>query len=112
MLAEVRDIMISPPGRCCYEVTPDLDINKIDKNLKTIEDALKQICSIKEKYGVEKAHQSLQRSVNAKKAKIWEVLIDSKSRKLKGFGSLSSVIAKEYDKEIDKLISITNNIET
>jgi hypothetical protein len=112
MLAEVRDLMISPPGRCCYEVIPDLDINKIDKNLKTVEDALKQICSIKEKYGVVKAHQSLQRSLNAKKAKIWEVLCDSKSKKLKGFGSLPSSIAKEYDNDIDKLISITSTIET
>lgn len=112
MLAEVRDIMTNPPGRCCYEVTSDLDNSKIDKNLRIIEDALLQICEIKEKYGVDKSYQSLQRSVNAKKAKIWEVLCDSKSRKLKGFGSLPTSIAKEFDNDIDKLISITSNIET
>jgi hypothetical protein len=112
MLEEARNMMISPPGSCCYEVAVDLDTIKIEKNLKTIEGALKQICLIKQKYGVEKSSQSMMRSINAKKAKIWEVLCDSKSRKLKGFGSLPSHIAREFDNDIDKLMSITGNIET
>jgi len=112
MLVEVREMMINPVLRCCFEVKADLDVIIIDRNLRTIEDALKQICFIKQKYGIEKISQSMTRSINAKKAKIWEVLCDSKSRKLKGFGSLPSFIAREFDNDIDKLMSITGNIET
>jgi len=55
---------------------------------------------------------SLHRTINAKKTKIWEVLSDSKSRKMKGFGVFPTGIAKEYDRDIDELMAIASNIKS
>ena len=53
---------------------------------------------------------SLKRIVNAKCAKIWEILTDTFSRKIKGYGTFPEKYAEEFDTDINKLIEITNKI--
>jgi hypothetical protein len=62
------------------------------------------------KYGTAREEQSLQRIIDAKRAKIWEILTDSLSRKIKGYGTFPKKYADEYDSDIGKLIEITNKI--
>jgi hypothetical protein len=111
ILAEIEDIMVNSNQTCCYELKKDLDNITIEHNQKVIKEALLVICSLKEKYNTDKAVQSLQRIVDAKKTKIWETLHNSKSRRMKGFGEFPQRIIKEYDSDLDHLMSITEKIK-
>ncbi len=96
---------------CCYEIKKDIKPDIIKRNLEVIGSARNQICKLAEKYTTDKRSQSLQRIIAAKKTKIWEILCDSKTRKLKGFGEFPQRLIKEYDEDVDELMAITNKLE-
>jgi hypothetical protein len=111
LLNEIEDLMTSQYKTCCYELNNDVDSEKINQNLIIIENARKQICKLAEKYVTGMHSQSLQRIIAAKKTKMWEILCDSKARKLEGFGEFSQRLIKEYDEDIDELMAIASKIE-
>jgi hypothetical protein len=111
LLIEIKDNMVNPPHSCCAEVHNDVDISVIENNLLVIEEALDKICSLKEKYKTDKFTGSLQRVIDAKRAKIWETLQNSKSKRMKGFGEFPPKAIKEYDADIDNLMTIADKIK-
>ncbi len=111
VLVEIKNLMVIPKQTCCAELNKDINFSIVEQNLKVIEDALAQICLLKDKYNTDKSVQSLQRVVDAKKTKIWETLHNSKSRRMKGFGEFPQKEIKEYDDDIDKLMAIANQIK-
>ena len=111
LLIEIGDLMTSQYKTCCFEIKNDIDNDIINQNLKVIEDARKQICILTEKYGTDMHTQSLQRIVDVKKTKMWEILCDSKAKKLKGFGDFPQKLVKEYDRDIDELMAIADKIK-
>jgi hypothetical protein len=82
----------------------------IIQNLEVIEAERNQICKLADKYGTEISYQSLQRLVDVKKTKVWEILCDSKA-KLKGFGDFPQKLVKEYDNDIDELMALADEIK-
>ena len=46
LLIEIEDLMTSQNKTCCFELKNDVDSEKINQNLKVIEDARKQICNL------------------------------------------------------------------
>lgn len=110
MLVEIEDYLRAMKKYCCFEVDDDIDTDDRNYNLETINTARDQICKLAEKYNTTKHHQSLSRVINAKKTKIWEVLCDIKSKKQKGFGEFPKEMVKEYDKDIEQLMSLTDRI--
>ncbi len=111
LLIEIEDLMTSRSRTCCFEIINDVDNEIINQNLKVIEDARKQICILTEKYGTDMHTQSLQRIIDVKKTKIWEILCDSRAKKLKGFGDFPQKLVKEYDIDIDELMAIADKIK-
>jgi hypothetical protein len=111
LLIEIEDSMVSQYKTCCFEIKNDIDSDIINLNLKAIEEARQQICNLAEKYNTDKKFQSLQRIVDVKKTKIWEILCDSKSKKLKGFGEFPQKLIKGFDKDIDELMAIADKIK-
>ena len=111
ILIDIEAIMVNSNQTCCYELKKDLDNITVEHNQKVIKEALALICILKEKYNTQKATQSVQRIIDAKKTKIWETIHNSKSRKIKGFGDFSQKIVNEYDSDLDRLLSITERIK-
>jgi hypothetical protein len=103
--------MVNSNQTCCFELRKDINNSIIEQNLKVIEEALSQICSLKEKYNTNKTVQSLQRIIDTKKTKIWETLHNSKSRRMKGFGEFPQRLIKEYDGDIEHLMTITEKLK-
>jgi hypothetical protein len=110
LLTEIKEQMVISDHKCCFEIKKDLEDLKVENNLKVIETALLKICSLKDKYDTDKKIQSLRRVVDTKKTKIWETLHNSKSRRMKGYGEFAQKTVKEYDKDIDELMEITEKI--
>lgn len=111
LLVEIEDLMTSQYKTCCYEIKNDIDNEVINQNLKIIKDARNHICNLADKYSIDIYSQSLQRVLDAKKTKIWEILCDSKAKKLKGFGDFPQKLVKEYDKDIDELMAFAEKIK-
>jgi hypothetical protein len=103
--------MVSQYKTCCFEIKNDLDSEKISHNLKVIEEARKQICNLAEKYNTDMRTQSMQRIIDVKKTKIWEILCDAKSKKQKGFGEFPLKLIKEFDEDIEELMNIAEKIK-
>lgn len=111
LLIEIEDLTNNRYKTCCFEMKNDIGKEISNQNLKTIEEARKLICNLAEKYNTDKTIQSLQRIVDAKKVKIWEILCDSKAIKLKGFGDFPQKLVKEFDRDIDELMTITDKLK-
>ena len=69
-----------------------------------------QIRYLSDKYELRSTHFNLSQVINSKKAKMWEVLCDSKSMKLKGFGQFPPEYVLEFDSDIEKLLKLTERI--
>jgi len=110
LLIEIEDLMTSQYKTCCLEIKNDIGNEIINQNLKVIKDARNHVCNLVDKYSTDKHTQSLQRIVDVKKTKIWEILCDSKAKKLKGFGDFPQQLVKEYDRDIDELMAIADKI--
>jgi len=109
-LLELEDMLLKQSNSCCNVLINDIDDEIIATNISSIHEAKKYICELAEKYGTSKENLSLQRVINAKRTKIWEILTDTLSRKIKGYGTFPKKYVDEYDSDINKLIDITNRI--
>jgi len=109
-LSELEDMLLKHSNTCCNILHIDVDDRTIDNNISAIQVAKSYICELSEKYGTSKENLSLQRVINAKRTKIWEILTDTLSRKIKGYGTFPKKYSEEYDADINKLIEITNRI--
>ncbi len=110
LLTEMEEVILDKNNTCCSEVLMDIDNAAISNNLAAIQEAKTQICSLVDKYDTTRKTQRLQRIIDTKRTKIWEILNDSFSKKLKGYGSFPQKYSDEYDTDISKLIEITNKI--
>jgi hypothetical protein len=79
-------------------------------NISIIKKARTEICKLADKYGTSKERLSLQRIIDAKRTRIWEMLNNTLSRRIKGYGTFPKKYVDEYDSDIIKLIEITNRI--
>jgi len=109
-LMEMEELFLKNDNPCCYEVLKDVDNVTISYNISIIKEARTEICKLAEKYGTSKEKQSLQRIIDAKRTKIWEMLNNTLSRRIKGYGTFPKKYVDEYDSDIGKLIEITNRI--
>lgn len=109
-LLELEEMLQKQSNSCCNVLLKDVDDVTIESNISAIREAKSFICELAEKYETSKERLSIQRVINAKRAKIWEILTDTLSRKIKGYGTFPKKYADEYDSDINKLIDITNKI--
>jgi hypothetical protein len=110
LLIEMEEVISYQNNACCSEINMDIDNIAIYANLSAIIEVKKSICFLVEKYKTTKKTQRLQRIIDAKRTKVWEILNDTFSNKLKGYDSFPQKYANEYDTDISKLIGITNKI--
>jgi hypothetical protein len=111
MLSELEDSIVQQHEGCCFAIENDIGAGTAQHNLEVIKEARRQLCALALKYSAGKYNQSLRKIINAKRTRIWEILCDIKSRKQKGFGEFPKELIKEYDSDIDVLLSITEKIE-
>ncbi|HOW10004.1 MAG TPA: hypothetical protein PLX08_09395 [Bacteroidales bacterium] len=111
-LLELEELLQKESTSCCNVLTKDVDEKVITENLNAIQDAKRYICELSEKYDTTKEVLSLQRVINAKRARIWEILSDTLSKKIKGYGAFPKKYVDEYDGDINKLMELTERINS
>lgn len=109
-LLELEELLQKETFACCNVLTRDVDEKIVNENISAIQDAKRFICELSEKYGTKKEELSLQRVINAKRARIWEILSDTLSKKIKGYGTFPKKHVVEYDGDINKLMELIEKI--
>ncbi len=110
LLIEIRDLLGKEYNTCCLEIKNDIDSTLVPLNIQIVDEALELICKLTRKYSTGKSVLHKQRVVEAKKTRIWEVLCEAKSRKMKGFGEFPKKLTKDYDEDINELMKIIESI--
>ncbi len=110
ILTDLETALLHQTEGCCYEVKKDLNDEIIRINLEVLREARSRLCYLASKYEIRKYSQSLKKIVNAKKTRVWEVLMDMRPKKQKGFGEFPPELADEYTRDIDYLLSVTEQI--
>jgi hypothetical protein len=111
LLIEMEDLLVHGLQTFTLEIKDDVSAEIKTRNLKLIREARKQIGELADKYEIQKDIKGLQQMITVKKVKIWEVLSNSKTRRLKGFGELSRPGRDEFDRDIESLLEITEKIK-
>jgi hypothetical protein len=103
MLIEIEKVISHPDGGVLSRTVndmPDIDMNHYRSAIKNIKS---EIRVISEKYNLRSEEIKMSRVINSRKAKMWETITDTSSRKLKGFKEFPKEIADEFDTDIARL---------
>ncbi len=92
-------------------------LEKCDGNSSIKKDFKEQIFEIRKylqflvnKYQIEPNTYTINQMINSRKAKMWEVLSDTTSTKLKSGGEFPAEIAQEFDAEIGYLLELIEKL--
>lgn len=103
MLIEIERVIAYPESGFLYKTVndmPDLDIAHYTSAINGIQT---EIQHISEKYNLRTEEIKMSRIINSRKAKMWETVTDTTSRKLKGYKEFPKEIAVEFDNDISRL---------
>lgn len=92
--------------RYLFQIEKDLDKAEIEEIIKVLNQIKKEILLLKQKYNLSPVKISFYQFINSKKSKIWEMLMDSKSERMKGYGKLEVDFIDEYDNDIVNLLNL------
>lgn len=110
LLNELEKELTYPTNLTAYKITGDLNEDEKQRILSAIGKAKHQLSKLFHKYQLKVKTHNLSHIIRAQKTKMWEVLCDSTSKGLKGYGLLPDSVAKELDNDIEKLQELVNQI--
>lgn len=110
LLNELEGTLASRLSSCCVELVDDITEEEKNHNREVIKEARRQIWILAGKYRTNRRKQSIRRIIDAKKTRIWEVLIDTRAKRQKSYGAFPKELVAEYDGDIDGLLKITDKI--
>jgi hypothetical protein len=87
-----------------YSIVNDLEEEKINYILEITGQIKNKVKEFDEKYHFNKEVLYLSRTFNAIRAKLWEIICDTNSNRMKGYGKLEEETAMELDADTSQLL--------
>jgi hypothetical protein len=106
MMMDIERALLNPPDGVMSKTVndiPDLDADHFITVLKEME---RHLNSLAIKYNLKTEEVKLSRMINSRKAKMWETIKDTSSRKLKGYGKFPVEFAEEFDKDMKIILKL------
>jgi hypothetical protein len=100
---EMESVVGSKRSMKSIQIEKDWDMDAAQKRLNDIRE---KIAFLADKYEIKPSIFSWQQLLQSRKSKMWEVLSNSKSERLKGFGEFKASDAHEYDRDIESLLKL------
>ena len=107
---EIRDVLTSEKEFSMQEVKRDLSERKKQAVLQAVDEIEKEIARLAKKYQLTKHEMVESYFLNSRKSKAWEILNDSVSRRMNGFGEFPPEIAREFDADIEQLLRLVSKL--
>ena len=111
MLTDIERAINHPEKGILSVTLNDIDNLDMDRYNNAIGKIKSEIKRIAEKYNLRKEEILLSRLINSRRAKMWETVTDTNSRKLKGFTEFPKELAAEFDEDIAKLKAVLDELE-
>jgi hypothetical protein len=103
MMLDIEKVLLMPDHGVLIKTENDLPQNETDHYMNAISDLKVEIDFLAVKYNLRHEETKVSRFINSRKAKMWETVTDTSSRKLKGFKEFPAEIAEEFDSDIARL---------
>lgn len=110
MLIEIERTISNPDSGYLSRTVNDLPGIDMAHYSLAIAGIRSEIKHISEKYNLRTEEIKMSRIINSRKSKMWETVIDTTSRKLKGYKEFPKEIAAEFDADIAKLKDLIDSL--
>lgn len=109
-LDELKKELVYQNDLVMHRITRSLAQDDITECLAVIEQIRSYISYLKAKYDLESSVTDITRMIHAKKSTLWDILVDTSSSRLKGYGEFPAKHAKEFDSDLNELIALVNKL--
>lgn len=107
---EIEQELSNPSKLTMYKIANNVDEQRISNAMLIAKEIKVYIGELAKKYSLTPTEVDIHRVIAAKKAAMWEILCDTSSSRLKGFGLFPAEIADEFDSDIERLLKLVENI--
>ena len=106
MIVEIREVLSSDTDLRMQKVTKDLSETKKNEVFDALNLLEKEIGRLADKYQLTPQEMVESHFLNSRKSKAWEILNDSLSKRMNGFGEFPPDLAQEFDSDIEGLLKL------
>ncbi len=110
LVEEVRDTLTSERQLLMQEIETDLDEKKRKMTLQAVDEIKEDIARLAEKYQLTKQVMVESHFLNSRKSKAWEILNDSLSKRMNGFGEFPPEMVAGFDADIEHILTLVNKL--
>ena len=103
---ELENMLTQLRQHLTYETVNDMEDSEKEKLLQSIKQTRAFIAELMHKYSLNREVTYMSRILNERKSRMWEILGDTTSKRMKGYGHLSGETAAELDRDIKKLTGL------
>ena len=107
---ELENMLLADSNHHTYETVNDLTSVKKEQLLTTFQKVREQVLQLKLKYGLNREITYMSRILNARKSRMWEIMSDTTSKRMKGYGDLSQSTATALDEDIKELTELIHQL--
>lgn len=110
LVVELEDELLHHNEKVMMKISNEGKITDEQHYITIINNIKSGICKMADKYNLTPTYSGYNQIINSKKTKIWEILENTKSKKLKGYGEFPKELAQEFDLDIENLLILTEDI--
>jgi len=111
LILEIETLLVHPAIGSMYNVIEDIETKgEFDQTIKLIEDIKAYVSILKEKYQLTPDTTRLRWFIEVRKTKIWEILGNIRSGKMKRYGAFPAEYIAEFDQDMRKLQALTERL--
>jgi hypothetical protein len=110
MMMDIERALLNPSDGVMSRTVIDIPDLNTDHFITVLKEMTKEIDYLAVKYNLKTEEVKLSRMINSRKAKMWETIKDTSSRKLKGYGKFPVEFAEEFDKDIKNLLKLIETL--
>ena len=110
MVNDIERVLTHPESGILIRTINDVRDIDLEHNRNAISNIRNEIKRISEKYNLKGEEILLSRLINSRKAKIWETITDTTSRKMKGYSEFPKDLAAEFDEDIASLRKVLDSL--
>jgi len=110
LLNEIEKVLNHPPDASLSKMICDISRQEKNGTLENITKAKQWIQELAHKYGLSVKKSYVSRIKSSRKSKMWEILCDTESERLRGYGEFPPEYSQEFDEDINRLQALINQL--
>ena len=110
MAVEIRETLHSEKELRMQKTEKDLSEARKESVMNVLNALETQIAILADKYQLQPQELIESHFLNARKSKAWEILNDSFSKRMRGFGEFPPELAREFDADVQNLLDLISKL--